>query len=242
MLEIKEICAGYGPVNVLNDVRLSVGQGRFFGVLGHNGMGKTTLIRAITGSLPLTKGDIRFRDKSIGRLPSHRRARMGIGYVPQGRQIFPRLSVRENLEIAALASGNKLPATVDQIAAEFPILEPLMKRPGGLLSGGEQQILALGRALCASPELLLLDEPTEGVQPSIVEQMIDILARLHRERNLTTILVEQNLDFIRALADRIVVIEKGRLIHEIDGRNPDAFAELVAVSGFDRSKRKVSAR
>jgi urea ABC transporter ATP-binding protein UrtE len=239
LLDIDNIRAGYGRINVLGDVNLSVTRGEFLGVLGHNGMGKTTLLKAIIGLLPLTGGDIRFDGISIRGRPAYARARLGIGYVPQGRQIFPQLTVRENLAIAAAANGHRASSAIDQILAEFAMLRNLIDRPGGSLSGGEQQILALGRCLCANPQLILLDEPTEGVQPSIIEHMTEVLAQLHKQRNLSIILVEQNLDFILALASRIIVLEKGRIAYSTEKDICGDVSELIAAAGFGSTRSAV---
>ena len=154
--------------------------------------------------------------EEITRAPSHERARRGLGYVPQGREIFPALSVRDNLRFALAARGRPDPTAIEQVLEEFPRLVPLLERPGGALSGGEQQLLALARCLVQQPRLLLLDEPTEGIQPSIIETIADKLAELRTRRGLTVILVEQNLDFIKGLADRVLVIQKGRILRAVE--------------------------
>ncbi|GGC87130.1 ABC transporter ATP-binding protein [Chelatococcus reniformis] len=210
LLAASGIEAGYGQMRVLTDVRFEVEEGEFLGILGHNGMGKSTLLKALCGEIPLTRGAIAFADRDVGKLAVHARARAGIGYVPQGRQIFPALTVRENMLMAALGSGR--PATVaDRVLAKFPRLQPIVDRAGGVLSGGEQQILALARCLCGEPKLLLLDEPTEGVQPSIRDEISDTLLRLRRDFGLTLLLVEQNIQFMQSLADRVLHMEKGRV-------------------------------
>jgi branched-chain amino acid transport system ATP-binding protein len=215
MLKIEGLVSGYGRIGVLDGITLSVAQAECVGILGHNGMGKSTLLRAIIGLLPTWAGAITFAGKPIERDPPHRRVRQGIGYVPQGRQIFPGLSVRENLQFGALAKGlNKAEAETAALA-EFPELARLLDRPGGTLSGGEQQLLALARALCGKPRILLLDEPTEGIQPSIVEAMVERIRDLRRSRGLAVLLVEQNLDFIRGLADRVLLIHRGRIVREL---------------------------
>ncbi len=233
LLELRELHCGYGRIPILDGIRLGVGAGELLGVLGHNGMGKTTLMRAIIGELSLTQGSVHFGAMDITHLPTHQRARLGIGYVPQGRMIFPSLTVHDNLRFAARASGADH-NVVEQVLAELPMLERLLERQGGLLSGGEQQILALARCLCTQPRLLLLDEPTEGIQPSIVEQMIDLLRRLHRSRDLTIVLVEQNLDFVRALAQRIAVLEKGRIRQIVGTGDADATTTLLGLTGFSQ--------
>jgi branched-chain amino acid transport system ATP-binding protein len=175
-LEVSDLHAGYGRIPVLSGINFTVGEHEVVGVLGHNGMGKTTLLKALIGQVPLTSGAIRFGGTDIGQRPSFRRARAGLGYVPQGRQIFPALSVDENLRMGFVENGVDSEETIiKDILARFPRLDPIIDRLGGALSGGEQQILALARCLCGSPKLLLLDEPTEGIQPSIVEEILEIL-------------------------------------------------------------------
>jgi branched-chain amino acid transport system ATP-binding protein len=211
MLEISELSAGYGRIPILNQVTFSVAEGEFVGVLGHNGMGKTTLLRALMGYLPATSGRVVFAGADLTRAEPYKRARAGIGYVPQGREIFPGLSVRENLRMGAL--GRKDEATVIEATLEqFPRLKRLIDRPGGALSGGEQQLLAMARCLVGAPKLILLDEPTEGIQPSIIEEIVETLLRLRERGGLTMILVEQNLDFIAALSQRVLMIQKGAIV------------------------------
>jgi len=207
--------SGYGGIPVLADLSLTVSGGEFVGILGHNGMGKTTLLRALIGILPATAGEIRFDGVPITRASSHRRARLGIGYVPQGRGIFPGLSVRDNLRFAVAALGRRQADAIEAILAELPRLKDLLDRPGGALSGGEQQLLALARTLVQGPRLVLLDEPTEGIQPSIVEEIIERLRLLRQQRGLTILLVEQNIDFIKALSDRVLLIQKGAIVREL---------------------------
>jgi len=216
MLEVLDIHAGYGRIPVLSGINFVVGEDEVVGVLGHNGMGKTTLLKALIGQVPLTRGEIRFGGAEIGNKPSFRRARAGLGYVPQGRAIFPMLTVYENLRMGFVEDGvHDEASTVKDILARFPRLEPIVERLGGALSGGEQQILALARALCGRPKLLLLDEPTEGIQPSIVEEILDILIGLHRHQGLAIIVVEQSLDFVRRLSERVLLIEKGTITGEV---------------------------
>lgn len=214
MMEVEDLYAGYGRIGVLDGVSLRVGPGECAGILGHNGAGKTTLLKALVGLLPTTGGSIRLDGQAIERTPPHRRARAGIGYVAQGRRIFPALSVRDNLRFAAAAAGTGDRAVQDALA-EFPELPRLLDRPGGALSGGEQQLLALARALVARPRLLLLDEPTEGIQPSIVQAMAERIRTLRASRGLAVLLVEQNLDFIRALSDRVLLLQRGRIVREL---------------------------
>jgi ABC-type branched-subunit amino acid transport system ATPase component len=179
-------------------------------------MGKTTLLKALIGQVPVSAGAIRFAGTDITREPPYRRARAGIGYVPQGRAIFPSLTVRDNLRMGFVENGIDMEeSVVNDILARFPRLDPLIDRMGGTLSGGEQQILALARCLCGRPKLLLLDEPTEGIQPSIVDEVLEILVGLHRHQGLAIIVVEQSLDFIRGLSQRTLLIEKGVITNEV---------------------------
>jgi ABC-type branched-subunit amino acid transport system ATPase component len=229
MLELRRVCAGYGRINILDEISLRVEAGELLGILGHNGMGKTTLLRAIIGEVQIAAGDLLWQDASILRLPMHRRARLGLGYVPQGRAIFGTLTVQDNLRFAA-RNGSR--DEIERVLADFPMLRPLLRRQGGLLSGGEQQILALARCLCTRPSMMLLDEPTEGIQPSVVEQLIDLLARLRHRESLTIVLVEQNLDFLRELSDRILVLEKGRVTQSAGIANDSAVESLIQSAGF----------
>ena len=216
MLMVEGIHAAYGRIPVLCGISFSVGEGEAVGILGHNGMGKTTLLRALIGQLAATRGRVRFAGQDITREPAHKRARAGMGYVPQGRAIFPSLTVRDNLRMGYVEGGGMTEVdTVDAMVAQFPRLESLLDRNGGALSGGEQQILALARCLCGRPKLLLLDEPTEGIQPSIVDEILDILTGLHRDQGLAIIVVEQNLDFITRLSERVLTIQKGVITGEL---------------------------
>jgi branched-chain amino acid transport system ATP-binding protein len=214
MLEVSRLHSGYGRIPILAGVTLSVSDGEIVGILGHNGMGKTTLLRTLMGYLPATDGNVHFDGEDITRLSPTARARRGIGYVPQGREIFSTLTVAENLRMGCLRLPDSR-RTIDAILADFPRLTRLLDRAGGALSGGEQQLLALARCLCAEPRLILLDEPTEGIQPSIIEEMIETLLSVRRRRPVTMVLVEQNLNFIASLADRILILQKGEVTREI---------------------------
>jgi branched-chain amino acid transport system ATP-binding protein/urea transport system ATP-binding protein len=216
LLNVKNIQSGYGRIPILFGIDLSIAEGEFVGILGHNGMVKSTLLRTLMGHIPATAGTITFAGTDVTRASPAARSRSGIGYVPQGRQIFPALSVIDNLRVAAARAGRKQSAIIEQVVEEFPRLKPILSRAGGVLSGGEQQILALARCLCAEPQLVLLDEPTEGIQPSIIEEMKDTLKALAHSRNLSILLVEQNLEFISDLATRVLVIKRGQLSGEID--------------------------
>jgi branched-chain amino acid transport system ATP-binding protein len=214
MLRVQSLRSGYGRIPILQGIDFSVAAGEFVGLFGHNGMGKTTLMRALAGQLPATAGRIFFGDVDITAAPSHERARKGLGYIPQGREIFPRLTVEENLWMGARMAGKSW-QKVDEIIATFPRLAPIRSRPAGVLSGGEQQILAIARCLCGEPTLVLLDEPTEGIQPSIIDEIAEHLLQLKRTGAMTMILVEQSFDFIRKLSDRVLVIQKGILVREV---------------------------
>jgi branched-chain amino acid transport system ATP-binding protein len=215
MLKVTDLRSGYGRIPILAGITLSVAAGEFVGILGHNGMGKSTLLRTLMGYLPMTGGEATFEGTSLKGLSSTARARLGIGYVPQGREIFSSLSVYENLRMGCLLAKQDEKLTIESILSDFPRLERLLDRPGGALSGGEQQLLALARCLCGGPKFVLLDEPTEGIQPSIIEEMIETLQKLGRERNLTILLVEQNLNFITSLSQRVLILQKGLIIREV---------------------------
>ncbi len=229
MMMVEDLVAGYGRIGVLRGVSLSVEAGSCVGILGHNGMGKTTLLRTIMGLLPTERGRVLLDGAEIQRLAPHARARAGLGYVPQGRQIFPALTVRDNLRFGILAKRGDEAAILGEVLEEFPELVRLLDRPGGALSGGEQQLLALARTLCGRPRLLLLDEPTEGIQPSIVAAMIERIRALSRSRGLAVLLVEQNLDFIQGLADRVLLIHRGRITRELPR---EALADPALVQEF----------
>ncbi|MBX3567858.1 MAG: ABC transporter ATP-binding protein [Rhizobiaceae bacterium] len=211
LLDVKGLKAGYGRVTILQGIDLTIPEGAFIGILGHNGMGKSTLMKTIAGQIRPSAGTIAFAGTDLGNAAPHRRAAIGLGYVPQGREIFPNLSVEENLRMGLMRLSEKQAAqdSFEAVLEEFPRLKPLLSRRGGILSGGEQQILAIARSLVGHPRLLMLDEPTEGIQPSIVEEIIAVLHELRRKRRLTLLLVEQKLDFIAALADEVLVLQRG---------------------------------
>lgn len=234
LLDVRGLSAGYGAIPILREISFQVGAGEIVGVLGHNGMGKTTLMKALVGHIPSTAGTLMLGASDVTRVPTHKRARLGLGYVSQGRDIFPSLTVRENLAIGAAAVGRDRLAAVDQAVGEFPILGGLLDRKGGALSGGEQQILALARALCGEPKLLLLDEPTEGIQPSIVDEIEDYLVRRAKETSLSVVVVEQDVGFIAAMAHRVLWLQKGTIVKEIDPSllsDPDTIVEFSGLEG-----------
>lgn len=215
MLDVSDLATGYGRIPILHGINLQVAEGECLGIWGHNGMGKTTLLSAILGQLPSTHGRITFDGHDVTTLPAHSRARQGIGLVPQGRQIFPGLTVRENLAMGSVFLGRgRQAASEEEILNLFPRLKKLLDRTGGLLSGGEQQLLALARCLSGKPRLVMLDEPTEGIQPSINEEIVEMLARLRKEQNLTLVVVEQRREFIASLAGRVLILQKGQIQRE----------------------------
>jgi urea transport system ATP-binding protein len=216
MLTIRGLNVSYGDSQVLWDVYLNVPPGQVVCLLGRNGVGKTTLLKSIMGLLPPRSGSITFHDQELTRLSPDERARRGIGYVPQGRDIFPDLTVHENLRLGLVARGVSNGTIPDEIFQRFPVLQTMLTRKGGLLSGGQQQQLAIARALVTQPTLLLLDEPTEGIQPSIILDIEESIQRLKQEGRMAILLVEQYLDFARRLADHIYVMEQGTIV--LDGK------------------------
>ena len=213
MLKVEKLNVYYGESHILRDVELEVPAGKVVCLMGRNGVGKTTLLKTLTGRLPARSGKILFKGRDIARDPSHRRARAGIGTAPQGREIFPQLTVLENLQVGLDACRNGGVRTLpEEIFELFPVLKQMLKRRGGDLSGGQQQQLAIGRALVSKPELLLLDEPTEGIQPSIIREIEAAIRRLREKGNVAILLVEQYLDFAQRLADDFCVMEKGEIV------------------------------
>ncbi|MGR3481195.1 ABC transporter ATP-binding protein [Salipiger marinus] len=232
LLDVKGLSAAYGLVPALHRVDFHAQPGEVVGILGHNGMGKTTLMRSIMGYVKVTGGDIRFDGTSILGMAVNARARLGIGLVPQGRQIFPNLTVLENLEVAIPGGRAEVARTVDEMLDLFPRLKRLLDRRGGALSGGEQQLLALARCLARHPRLMLLDEPTEGIQPSIIDEISETLAALTRRIDITIVLVEQNLDFITGLSNRVYAISNGVLDREIPKSELSDAGAVSAFMGF----------
>jgi len=211
-LEVENIDAGYGPIGVLRGVSLSVGQGEVVGVLGRNGMGKTTLIRALSGLVIPTAGVIRFEGRDITRLEPHKRARLGITTVVQGRGMFPKLTVHENLKMGRMASGRVNRDRTEEVLDYFPRLHERLGQLAGTMSGGEQQMLAIGRGLMTDPRLMLLDEPSDGIMPTLVTQIADTLTRINRTEHTAIVLVEQNVPLVFAMAERCIILEKGQVV------------------------------
>jgi len=225
MLEIRDLNQFYGGSHILHAIDLEVPQGTCTALLGRNGVGKTTLLRCLMGMLPVRSGSVIFAGKDITGLTPYQRARLGIGYVPQGREIFPRLTVRENLVVGeAAAVGGRQLEPLEELEALFPGLKAMHSRPGGNLSGGQQQQLAIARALVARPKLLLLDEPTEGIQPSIIQEIERVL-RVLLGRGMTILLVEQYLDFALSLAQHYAIFSRGAVVDR--GRVADLRADEV---------------
>lgn len=217
MLDVRAIDVYYGESRVLTDLSLTVGRGEVVCVMGRNGVGKTTLLKTIVGLLAPRRGTLVLNDEDVTHSTPDQRARRGIGYVPQGREIFPGLTVRENLILGARQKTPRREA-VAYVLDLFPALAQMLGKRGGDLSGGQQQQLAIARALIADPSLLVLDEPTEGIQPSIVEEIADVLARIKREERRAILLVEQYLEFARSICDRFYVMDKGVIALEGDHR------------------------
>jgi len=216
VLEVSELRAGYSGIPVLRGVNFALHEGEAIGIVGHNGMGKSTLLKSLVGLVPATAGRISIDSIDVTRMSAHERSRLGIGYVPQGRGIMPGLTALENLRLGwSVDSGDTEQAALERVLDTLPRLNSVLDRKGGALSGGEQQILALGRALMPAPWLLLLDEPSEGIQPSIVQEIGEILANLRKREKLSLIVVEQNLDLVLDVADRIFVMERGQIEREM---------------------------
>jgi branched-chain amino acid transport system ATP-binding protein len=233
VLELQAVSAGYGETVVLEDINLALAAGENISVIGRNGVGKTTLLATVMGHTTLHRGDVLLGGKSLRRVPVYARARMGLGFVPQEREIFPSLSVRENLEIAARPGE----WTQERVFALFPNLKERLANMGNQLSGGEQQMLSIARALLTNPSVLLMDEPTEGLAPVIVEALTAVLLRLRAESALSVILVEQNSRVALEFSERTVVLNKGRIVY--DGKSaalradPEKLAQFVGIAETD---------
>jgi urea transport system ATP-binding protein len=213
MLSIENANLHYGAAQALRGVSLKAEQAKITCVLGRNGVGKSSLMRAIVGHQPLSSGAILFEGKDFGRCAAYERSRAGVAYVPQGREIFPLLSVRENLETGYAPLKRSMREIPDHVFELFPVLKDMLHRRGGDLSGGQQQQLAIGRALVTRPKLLVLDEPTEGIQPSIIKDIGRAIKFLRDTAGITILLVEQYLDFCRELADQVFIMDRGEIVH-----------------------------
>ncbi|WP_321405552.1 urea ABC transporter ATP-binding subunit UrtE [Tolumonas auensis] len=225
MLKLSGINQFYGQSHTLWDLNIEIAQGECLCLMGRNGVGKTTLLNVLMGQLPIKSGQIEFDGQDISKFSVERRAEIGIGYVPQGRQIFPLLTVEENLKIGLPARRDNKRQIPDQVYELFPVLKEMKQRRGGDLSGGQQQQLAIGRALVLDPKLLILDEPTEGIQPNIVSEIGDIIRKLNRDIGLTVLLVEQKLPFARKVGDRFCLLDRGRRV--ADGLMADLNEGLI---------------
>ena len=228
MLTVENLNQYYGGSHILRDLSFEVQTGQVTALLGRNGAGKSTLLKCLMGLVPVAAGTISFDGGEITHQVSHQRVRAGIGYVPQGREIFPRLTVHENLlmGLAPCPAGTPLPPRIFEM---FPVLKQMLKRRGGDLSGGQQQQLAIGRALAATPRLLILDEPTEGIQPSIIKDIERVIHTLAEEGNMAILLVEQYYDFARSLADQYLMMERGEIIRRGTDMEQDGVRQLLAV-------------
>jgi len=227
LLQVSELRAGYGAGDVLQGVDLAIEPGEIVAVLGRNGVGKSTLMKAVIGILPARRGRIVHKGSDVTPMPADRRARLGIGYVPQGREIFPHLTVIDNLRLGRLINVEAGALALDQVYGWFPFLKERARQRGGTLSGGQQEMLAIARALVGLPDLLLLDEPSDGVQPSIVQEIGDFLVKLVAERPIGILIVEQNIGLIQTVAQRGFVMDKGRLTASLDRA---ALADATALS------------
>jgi urea transport system ATP-binding protein len=229
MFDVRNLSAAYGQSEVLHGVDLSVGRGEIVVLVGRNGMGKSTLMKSLIGVMPARSGQIMVDGVNVTALPSHRRVASGLAYVPQGRQIFGTMTVKENIETGLVVTGKS--DVPNEIYDLFPILKDFERRRGGNLSGGQQQQLAIARALASDPKVLLLDEPTEGIQPSIIKDIARLLRDIRSIRNLCIVVCEQLLSFVLDIADRILVMEGGRIVHADTRDHVDeaAIARFLAV-------------
>jgi urea transport system ATP-binding protein len=226
LIALKDINQLYGGTQILWDLNLEIAEGSCTCIMGRNGVGKTTLLKCLMGLLPVSSGELHFGDEDFTKKSAESRARNGIGYVPQGRDIFPLLTVEENLRVGLGARRDKSKKIPDKIFELFPVLQDMLQRRGGDLSGGQQQQLAIGRALVIEPKILILDEPNEGIQPNIVKQIGDVITLLNEQEGMTVILVEQKLTFARRVGKEFRLMEKGRVV--ASGAMPELSDELIA--------------
>jgi len=225
MLTVENLSFAYGTVGILRNINMQMQTGRVTCVIGRNGVGKTTLMKNIMGLLKASEGTVRLDEKDIGSLPANKRARAGLGFVPQGRQIFPKLTVEENLRVGLEARNDRQKNIPDEIYTLFPVLKEMATRRGGDLSGGQQQQLSIGRALVGNPKVLVLDEPTEGIQPNIIQQIGHVLRELVESRDVTVILVEQYLDFVREFGHEFYIMDRGQVMES--GETQQLTEEMV---------------
>ena len=221
MFDVRNLNVAYGQSQVLHGINMSIAPGEIVAVVGRNGMGKSTLMKSLIGTMPSRSGQVMVDGTDVSKLPSHARVSKGLAYVPQGREIFPLLTVEENLKTGFGPLKRDQRSIPDDVFSLFPVLENMLGRRGGDLSGGQQQQLAIGRALVMRPKLLLLDEPTEGIQPSIIKDIGRLLKEIRQLRNLCIVVCEQLLSFVMDVADRILVMENGRIIHSDTRANVD---------------------
>ncbi|WP_341987445.1 ABC transporter ATP-binding protein [Azorhizobium sp. AG788] len=218
--------AGYGGKPVLQGLDIEIREGEIVAIIGRNGVGKSTLMKSLIGLVPAMDGSIIYRSAAIEKLPAHKRARLGLGYVPQGRDVFPRLTVAENIAVGAALKGTAREEDLAPLFAAFPILKERWSQRAGTMSGGQQQQLAIARVLVARPSLILLDEPSEGIQPNIVQDIARNMVALNAATGVTLVLVEQNIDMIRAMAQRCYVMDKGRIVAALDRAALDDAQEM----------------
>ena len=231
MIELTSVDQKYGGTQILWDLNLKIEKGSRTCIMGRNGVGKTTLLKTIMGLLPISAGSLLINDKDMSKSSVEQRPEIGVGYVPQGRHIFPQLTVEENLKISLNCSRQKSKTIPHHIYKLFPVLKEMLHRRGGDLSGGQQQQLAIARALVLNPDILILDEPNEGIQPNIVQLIRDVLLKLNKEEGMTIILVEQKLPFARAVGENFHIMEKGQVVASglMDELNDDIVGKYLAV-------------